>query len=233
MNATHHEQRAAILRKLDDAPNATAANDLRCQLEEHDARQADRASMGAFRRALQWILCRLFNHRRIMNCERKAYLWRWYLIRSKAFAVFLHNFVRSDEDRALHDHPWRFIVIPIWRGYWEHSEDAITCDQCGGTGVFTIKEHGGGFWVNCADHCFTCGGTGTLTRQLRRRVFPLIGARMRPATFAHRVELFEDRDGNPLHAWSIFIRFREVRDWGFLLPSGWQDWRQWWAEKCE
>lgn len=32
---------------------------------------------------------------------------RWYLIpRNKIFNVYLHRFNKSDEDRALHDHPW-------------------------------------------------------------------------------------------------------------------------------
>lgn len=34
---------------------------------------------------------------------------------------FFHKFLRSDEDRALHNHPWDFIVIPVWRGYYEHN----------------------------------------------------------------------------------------------------------------
>ena len=35
------------------------------------------------------------------------YLLRWYVIpRNPIFNVYLHNFCRSDDDRALHDHPW-------------------------------------------------------------------------------------------------------------------------------
>lgn len=34
-------------------------------------------------------------------------LERWWLIpRNRLFNVYLHRFNRSDEDRALHDHPW-------------------------------------------------------------------------------------------------------------------------------
>ena len=71
-------------------------------------------------------LDRLFARREIVNCARELYLRRWYVFRSAPFAVFLHNFVRSDEDRALHDHPWSFLVIPLWRGYVEHH----VCRQC-------------------------------------------------------------------------------------------------------
>lgn len=35
------------------------------------------------------------------------YLLRWYVIpRNPIFNIYLHNFRRSDDDRALHDHPW-------------------------------------------------------------------------------------------------------------------------------
>ena len=60
------------------------------------------------------ILDRLFKCRLIVNCDRDPYLFRWFVIRTETLGVFVHKFVRSDEDRALHDHPWSFIVIPIW-----------------------------------------------------------------------------------------------------------------------
>ena len=62
----------------------------------------------------------------IVNCDRQPYLRRWYLFRTKPFAIFLHRFFRSDEDRALHDHPWPFITFILWRGYIEHTQ---TCKE--------------------------------------------------------------------------------------------------------
>ena len=35
------------------------------------------------------------------------YLHRWHLIpRSRFFNIYLHKFIGSDDDRALHEHPW-------------------------------------------------------------------------------------------------------------------------------
>lgn len=35
------------------------------------------------------------------------YLLRWYIIpRNPVFNIYLHRFHRSDDDRAMHDHPW-------------------------------------------------------------------------------------------------------------------------------
>lgn len=37
----------------------------------------------------------------------EKYLSRWYLIpKNRWFNVYLHKFEGSDDDRALHDHPW-------------------------------------------------------------------------------------------------------------------------------
>jgi len=161
------------------------------------------------------LLDMLFAKRVIVNCDRDPYLIRWYVIRSKPFAVFLHKFIRSDEDRALHDHPWNFIVIPLWRGYHEHSDRG------------------------------------------RRRVWPIIGARFRRGDYKHRVELlpcddsrtctyfqdpneFDVEEDCPkcagtgtMPSWSLFIRFREFREWGFWMPEGWIQWNRWWQDKCE
>ena len=59
----------------------------------------------------------------ITDPEGTPYLTRWYLFRSKRFRVFLHKFHRSDDDRALHDHPWPFVTILLsGRGYYEHTQ---------------------------------------------------------------------------------------------------------------
>lgn len=39
--------------------------------------------------------------------------------------IFLHRFHRSDYEFALHDHPWAFISIVLWGGYFEVTETSI------------------------------------------------------------------------------------------------------------
>jgi hypothetical protein len=52
--------------------------------------------------------------------RRNPYLLRWYLIpRNRWFNVYLHKFMRDDDDRALHDHPWASISFVLWGGYRE------------------------------------------------------------------------------------------------------------------
>lgn len=52
--------------------------------------------------------------------EKNPYLIRWYLIpRNPLINVYLHKFLRDDDDRALHCHPWWFISVMIWGKYYE------------------------------------------------------------------------------------------------------------------
>lgn len=51
------------------------------------------------------------------------YLLRWHLIpRNPLFNVYLHKFLRSDDDRALHDHPWWFVSLLLRGEYVEITE---------------------------------------------------------------------------------------------------------------
>lgn len=50
------------------------------------------------------------------------YLRRWYIIpRNPLLNIYLHEFLRSDDDRALHDHPWVNGSILIHGAYIEHT----------------------------------------------------------------------------------------------------------------
>jgi len=54
-----------------------------------------------------------------------AYLRRWWLIpRNRWFNVYLHHFMRDDDDRALHDHPWPWLSFLLAGGYIEHTIEA-------------------------------------------------------------------------------------------------------------
>lgn len=47
------------------------------------------------------------------------YLRRWVLLKARLLRVYVHHFLRSDDDRALHDHPADSIGIIIWGRYVE------------------------------------------------------------------------------------------------------------------
>lgn len=57
----------------------------------------------------------------IIGGEADPYLRRWWLIpRNRIFNVYLHHFLRSDDDRALHDHPWASVSLLLRGSYLEH-----------------------------------------------------------------------------------------------------------------
>ena len=59
------------------------------------------------------------------------YLERWWVIpRNTIFNIYLHRINKSDDDRALHDHPWLNCSIVLSGGYWEHSIRAGGVELC-------------------------------------------------------------------------------------------------------
>lgn len=58
----------------------------------------------------------------IIGGHERPYLLRWWLApRNPVFNVYLHQFMRSDDDRALHDHPWVNCSVLLRGSYTEHT----------------------------------------------------------------------------------------------------------------
>jgi len=59
----------------------------------------------------------------ITTCEDSGELLlsRYHLCFTHRFGVYVHKLWQSDDDRALHDHPWTFFTFLFHRGYWEHT----------------------------------------------------------------------------------------------------------------
>lgn len=48
----------------------------------------------------------------IVGGEDSPYMLRWWMIpRNRFFNVYVHVFLRDDDDRALHDHPWASLSL--------------------------------------------------------------------------------------------------------------------------
>lgn len=62
----------------------------------------------------------------IIGNRADPYLRRWWIIpRNRVFNIYLHHFCRSDDDRALHDHPWVNLSWLLDGTYLEHSPNGI------------------------------------------------------------------------------------------------------------
>jgi hypothetical protein len=56
----------------------------------------------------------------VIGDPRNPYLLRWWLIpRNPWFNIYLHKILRSDDDRALHDHPWWNVSVLLRGSYDE------------------------------------------------------------------------------------------------------------------
>ena len=54
------------------------------------------------------------------------YLRRWYVIpRNLGANLYLHDIRKSDDDRALHDHPWGNTSYLLFGGYREHTPEGV------------------------------------------------------------------------------------------------------------
>lgn len=130
--------------------------------------------------------------RRIGPTADSVYQIRYFLVQTRWLGVYLHCYHRSDNDTALHDHPWTNISIPLAVGFREIMPDP---DMPGpGDPVRII--------VRRKPWCWWAPW---------RIVF-------RRATARHAIAIDDDKRGQ---VWSLFIRFRRWRVWGFNPPTGW------------
>lgn len=86
-----------------------------------------------------WIIARFACRQPdfVIGGEENPYLRRWWIIpRNRFFNIYLHQFLRDDNDRALHDHPWVNVSILLKGSYVEHTIPA------GGVNVATIYTAG-------------------------------------------------------------------------------------------
>jgi hypothetical protein len=69
----------------------------------------------------------------IVGSKRNPYLKRHWLFKSWLLGIYVHEFRRSDDDRALHDHPWPYVTHPLRGMYFEHSKDGMRVVNAGDT----------------------------------------------------------------------------------------------------
>jgi hypothetical protein len=57
----------------------------------------------------------------IIGGREDPYILRWFVVpKNRFFKIYLHQQVRDDDDRALHDHPWFNVSIILENGYEEY-----------------------------------------------------------------------------------------------------------------
>lgn len=71
---------------------------------------------------MSWIsklIRRLFLTKEIVSKEGKVHFRRYRLLETPWFNIYIHQILRSDEDRHFHDHPWHFTSHILKGSYYE------------------------------------------------------------------------------------------------------------------
>lgn len=127
----------------------------------------------------------------------RPYLRRWFVIpRNRFLNVYLHQFLRSDDDRAHHDHPWVNLSILLRGEYVEH----------------TIAAGG----IEHRKHLIAGNWRFRWTGRFAHRI-----ALLTVADFVAS----QPENKAPMPCWTLFITGPRYRQWGFHCPrQGWIHW---------
>lgn len=130
------------------------------------------------------------------------YLLRWFLIpRNPLFNLYLHQFRRSDDDRALHDHPWFNLSVLLRGGYVEHTIAAGGVHR-------QVRRRAGQF---------------ALRSPWRAHRIELPIRRIVTLTPDGR----RSWQAIPVPCWTLFVTGPRMRAWGFhCRDAGWVHWRR-------
>lgn len=151
-----------------------------------------------------WLMLRLLlcEPHVFIGGRENPYLLRWYVIpRNPLFNIYLHKFLRDDDDRALHDHPWASMSIVLRGKYMEFVPEFPQHS----TRMDMLQIH-----IRRAGHVIFRRATHAHRIALFRRTEYLGEER-------HRV--------THLPAWTLFVTGWKVREWGFHCPKGWRHWK--------
>ena len=141
-----------------------------------------------------------------------AYMLRWWKIRRNAFFnTYYHLVKRSDDDTALHDHPWWNFSIVLEGGYFEHR----------------ILEGGVNtkIWYPAGSVLFRRRGAYAHRLELVSRSVPVVKS--------HGVDpvtgdlVFTGSEMQELPVKTIFVTGPVLRRWGFHHPEQWVDAYDW------
>lgn len=146
------------------------------------------------------------------NTNVPAYMHRWWRIaRNWAFNIYYHNVLRSDDDRALHDHPWFSFSVVLRGGYFEHTilAGGIHRKVWKGPGSMTFR------W------------TGSMAHRLELERVSLMEAPLH-SLMNREVEISDATNQKvEVPATTIFNTGPVLRRWGFHHESGWVDAYDW------
>lgn len=147
----------------------------------------------------------------IIKPQGKDQTLRWHIIpKNRLFNIYLHKFLLSDEDRALHCHPWHNISILVCGSYTEYVK----------TGPVTVEA-----FVRNQGFVYARRAVAAHRIELfNERVATEVEVRPK-ATWINGTRKTHKFELRPKPVITLFITGPKIREWGFLCPNGWRHWR--------
>lgn len=118
------------------------------------------------------------------------YAFRW-TINLKWFAIRVHQWIKTEDSRNMHDHPWDFYTLVVKGGYTDISEWPTVAAQ-----------QAAGYPIKIVD-----------VTEIRRDKLSFGSIRWRPAIHKHYVEV------NPGGCWTVLLTGPVVRKWGYWVKG--------------
>lgn len=101
----------------------------------------------------------------VIGDPSEPYIRRWYVIpRNRWFNIYLHQILHSDDDRALHDHPWWNVSIILKGSYLEVTGAGKRLMRRRGNVVFRLAKTAHRLEVRDHSSCWSLFLTGSATR---------------------------------------------------------------------
>ena len=157
----------------------------------------------------------MFKPHLILTNPHGIYLRRWFMTPwsaddhpRKAWRlpnIYLHNMQQSDDDRALHDHPWDNMSIVLWGGYIEHVFERPPVEGLELPRVIQKRRRMGSIIRRKAEDAHRLELHESFDSKVTR--YARATACVSAAIPAPTVKL------KP--CWTIFITWRKRREWGF------------------
>lgn len=159
-----------------------------------------------FKKLVFWLMERAIKKGQVYNItgrdkeDRDIYMIRYIVFKTKWFGIYIHRFVRSDDDTH-HDHPWCFFTYMVEDGYAEQIVKKV--------------------YYNKVNHYWMKTTIRTKPGQLLFRK----GTHIHRVILDKHYQM-DELDKAPL---TFVIIGPKYREWGFWSPKGaeytWQHWR--------
>lgn len=153
-----------------------------------------------------------------------VYMIRYYVVKSRWFNFFIHQFLRSDRD-DLHDHPWNFCTYLVRGAYTEqkYNDQTGTVERTRRENLvipysYSVKPGVPKDAVRIPEEFVE---RKTFLRKQNTFVF-------RKATDLHRVVVDQDlkESRKDEAALTLFFSGPHVREWGFVQAGKWIPWKK-------